>query len=138
MPIIAIDDKRYSSVVKHEHLPEKGYCKTMVTVNGAAGSIAIGTVLGKVTATGKYKVVQATATDGSEVAVAIVVGNQYGQPVTTVQAANTDTSYLVLHRGPAGVARGALVVGNTVTAGALTNAVYAQLADIGIDALVTI
>lgn len=138
MPIIAIEDKRYSSVVKHEFMPEKGYCKTMVTVNGAAANVAIGTVLGKVTATGKYKVVQATATDGSEVAVAIVVGDSVGRPITTVQAANTDTSYLVLHRGPAGVARGALVVGNTVTAGALTNAVYAQLAAIGIDALVTI
>lgn len=138
MPIIAIDDKRYSTVVKHEHMPEKGYCKTMVTVNGAAANVAIGTVLGKVTATGKYKVLEATATDGSEVAVAIVVGDSVGRPITTAMKATTDTEFLVLHRGPAGVARGALVVGASVDSQAELQAVYRQLADIGIDALVTI
>lgn len=138
MAIVATDVARYSSVVKHEYMPEIGYCKTMAVVNGPAATVQIGTVLGKVTATGKYKVVQSTATDGSEVAVAVVVGNAFGQPTATVQAANTDTSYLVLHRGPAGVARGALTMGNTVTAGALTTAAYAQLAAVGIDALVTI
>lgn len=138
MAIIANDVQRYSNVVKHEFMPENGYCKKMVVVNGAAATIQIGTVLGLVTATGKYKVCEASATDGSQVAAAVVVGNSRGHALPTVMAATTDTNFLVLHRGPAGVSAGALTLGASVTAGALTQAAYAQLAAIGIDVLTTI
>jgi hypothetical protein len=138
MAIVATDTQRYSNVVKHEYMPEIGYCKTVAVVNGPAATIGIGTVLGKVTATGKYKVVEASANDGSQVAAAVVVGNARGHTVPTNMAATTDTSFLVINRGPAGVSAGALTLGASVTAGALTQAAYAQLAAIGIDVLTTI
>lgn len=138
MAIIATDVPRYSGLVKHEYMPEIGYCKKMVVVNGAAATIAIGTVLGQVTATGKYKVVEATATDGSQVAAAVVVGNARGHALPTTMAATTDTNFLVLHRGPAGVAAGALVYGASVNTDTLKATAAAQLAAVGIDALVTI
>lgn len=138
MPIVATDTQRYSNVVKHEFEPSWAYCKKIVTVNGPAATLPIGTVLGKVTATGKYKVCEATATDGSEVASAVVVGNASGQPLPTVMAATTDTKFLVLHRGPAAVSAAALTFGASVTAGALTTAAHAQLDAVGIMVLQTV
>lgn len=46
--------------------------KQVVLIATVAGKVVTGTVIGKVTATGKYKVCDPTATDGSEVPVAIV------------------------------------------------------------------
>lgn len=138
MPIVATDTQRYSNVVKHEYESNWGYCKKMVTVNDAAATLQIGTVLGKVTATGKYKVVEATATDGSEVAAVVIVGNASGQPLPTVMAANTDTKYLVMYRGPAAVSAGALTFGASVNTAGEIAAAHDQLAAAGIDVLTTI
>lgn len=138
MAVIAQDTMRYSNLVKREDGIEWGQCKKMVTVNGPAATLPIGTVLGKVTATGKYKVVEASAADGSQVAVAVIVGNAMGQPSPTVMAATTDTKFLVLYRGICAVSDAALTFGASVTAGALTTAVYDQLAAVGIDVLTTI
>lgn len=46
MPTIATSVQSYSNVVKQEFLPESGYCKRMVTYNGTATTIGLGTVLG--------------------------------------------------------------------------------------------
>lgn len=138
MPVIATDTQRYSNVVKREDGAEWGQCKKMVVVNGPAATLQIGTVLGKVTATGKYKVVEASASDGSQVAVAVIVGNAMGQPSPVAMAANTDTKFLVLYRGICAVSDTALTMGASVTAGALTQAAYDQLAAVGIDVLTTI
>jgi hypothetical protein len=138
MPVIATDTQRYSNVVKREFGAEYGYCKQIVTVNGPAATLPIGTVLGKVTATGKYKVCEASAADGSQVAVAVIVGDAMGHPMPTVMAATTDTKFLVLYRGPVAVSDKSLTFGASVTAGALTTAAYAQLAAVGIDVLTTI
>lgn len=117
----ATETKRLSNVVKHELWPETGYCRKVVTINDAATTLAIGAVLGKVTATGKYKVADKDATDGSEVAAAIVIEDK------TI-AATTDTPILVLIKGPAEV--GNLVYGDTVSA-----TVNAQLEAVGINVL---
>jgi hypothetical protein len=135
MPIIATDSQRYSNVVKREAGPEWGQCKKMVVLNGVAGTFPIGTVIGQVTATGKYKVVEATATDGSQVASAVVVGDFMGHPVPVTVAANTDARVLVLYRGASAVADKSLSFGTSVTTGALTLSLYAQLAAVGIDVL---
>lgn len=135
MAIIANDSMRYSNVVKREDGPEWGQCKKMVVLNGAAGTYPIGTVLGQVTANGKFKVVEATAVDGSQVASAVVVGDFMGHPNPVVAAANADTKVLVLYRGICGVADKSLTFGASVTAGALTTTAYAQLAAVGIDVL---
>jgi len=138
MPVIAQDTMRYSNLVKREDGAEWGQCKKMVVVNGPAATLPIGTVLGKVTATGKYKVLEASAVDGSQVASAVVVGNAMGQPSPTVMAATTDTKFLVLYRGICAVSDTALTVGASVTAGALTTTAHEQLAAVGIDVLTTI
>ena len=121
MPIIATDTYRLSHLVKRELWPEQGYTRAVVTVNEAAAkTYAVGTVLGKVTASGKYKIAVETAVDGSKVADAIVVGDYS-------IAAATDTKVLVLVRGPAIVSKAALVLDTTYDTDAKKAAVYAAL-----------
>lgn len=55
-----------------------------ITIASGAGVIAPMTVLGKITASGKYVVSENTASDGSEVAVAI---NLYGVDATSADVA---------------------------------------------------
>lgn len=121
----ATEAKRLSNVVKQELWPEAGYNRAVVTVNDAAATLVPGTVLGKVTATGKYKVAVQTAVDGSEVADAIVMVEQ------TIPA-TTDTKVLVLVKGPAVVSKGGLVLDATYNLDAEKNAVYAALEAKGI------
>lgn len=121
----ATEAKRLSNVVKQELWPETGYTRAVVTVNDAAATLVPGTVLGKVTATGKYKVAVQTSDDGSEVADAIVM-QEIAVPATT------DTKVLVLIKGPAIVSKAGLVLDASYnTAGELA-AVYAALEAKGI------
>ena len=128
MAVIATDKFRLSHVIKNELFAELAYCRAVVTVNDSAATLAIGTVLGKVTAGGKYKRALNAAVDGSQVADAIVINE-------TVVPAATDTSVLVMLRGPASVNSLGLVVDASYTAGALLNAVYASLEAKGIQVL---
>jgi len=122
----ATEAKRLSNVVKQELWSESGYTRLVVTVNEAAAkSYVPGTVLGKVTADGKYKIAVQTATDGSQVADAIVMVEQ------TV-AATTDTKVLCLVRGPAIVSKDGLVLDATYNLDAEKAAVYAALEAKGI------
>lgn len=125
MPLIATEAKRLSNVVKQELFPESAYCRVAVTYNGTAASLVPGTVLGKVTADGKYKIAVQTATDGSEVADAIVMVEQS-------VAATTDTKVLCLVRGPAIVSKAGLVLDATYNLDAEKAAVYAALEAKGI------
>ena len=124
--IIATEAKRLSNVVKKELFPEDGYCRQVVTVNEAAAkSYVPGTVLGKVTDGGKYKIAVQTAEDGSQTADAIVIGEH------TI-AATTDTKVLVLIKGPAIVSKAGLVLDATYNLDAEKAAVYAALEAKGI------
>jgi hypothetical protein len=126
MPVIATEAKRLSNVVKKELFPEDGYCRQVVTVNEAAAkSYVPGTVLGKVTDGGKYKIAVQTAEDGSQTADAIVIGEH------TI-AATTDTKVLVLIKGPAIVSKAGLVLDATYNLDAEKAAVYAALEAKGI------
>jgi hypothetical protein len=126
MPVIATEAKRLSNVVKKELFPEDGYCRQVVTVNEAAAkSYVPGTVLGKVTEGGKYKIAVQTAEDGSQTADAIVIGEH------TI-AATTDTKVLVLIKGPAIVSKAGLVLDATYNLDAEKAAVYAALEAKGI------
>lgn len=132
MTIVAQDTPRVSNLVKHELWPETGYCRKVVTVNEAAiETYQVGTVLGKVTADGKYKIAVQTAVDGSAVADAIVLGDY------TI-AATTDTEVLVLIKGPAEVSQGALVLDATYDLDAEKAVVYASLEAKGINVLTTV
>lgn len=131
MTIIATDTARFSNLVKHELWPETGYCRKEVTVNEAAiKTYAVGTVLGKVTATGKYKIAVETAVDGSKVAAAIVMSD-------ASIAAATDTKLVVLVKGPLEVSKGALGLDATYDNDAKKDAVYASLEAVGINILTT-
>lgn len=121
MAVIATDTLRYSNVVKHEYEPSIPFCRDLVTVNETSGkTYVVGTVLGKVTATGKYKICVQTASDGSQIAAAIV-----GEDKTI--AANTDTKVMALVRGPATVAKQALTLDASHDLQAEKDAIYAAL-----------
>ena len=84
-----------------------------------------------VTGTEKYKILENTASDGSAVFAGIYIGTASGFGSTTV-AATTDTTVIVLERGPAIVAKEALTLGASVDTTAEKAAVYAQMAAVGI------
>lgn len=116
----ATEDYRISHLVKKEQWPEFGWSRLLVTVNEAAAKeYVLGTVLGKVTANGKYKIAVQTAVDGSQTAAALVLGKQ-SIPATT------DTKVLVLVRD-AIVSKAALVLDATYDLDAEKAAVYASL-----------
>jgi hypothetical protein len=122
----ATEAKRLSNVVKQELWSETGYTRAVVTVNEAAAkSYVPGTVLGKVTSGGKYKIAVETAVDGSKVADAIVIGEQ-------AIAASTDTAVLVLIKGPAIVSKAGLVLDATYNDATKLAAVYTALEAKGI------
>lgn len=132
MTVIATDTARYSNLVKHELWPETGFCRKEVTVNEAAAkTYAVGTVLGKVTADGKYKIAVQTAVDGSQTAAAVVIDDHS-------IAAATDTKIVVLVKGPAEVSKGALVLDATYDLDAEKAAVYASLEALNINVLTTV
>jgi len=122
---IGTENFRFSNLVKKELWADLAYCREVVTFNGSAGDLVIGTVLGQVTATGKYKVAVETAVDGSEDAAAILL-----EDITV--AATTDTQVLVLVRGPAIVGKAALVLGASFDNATKKNLAYSQLEAKGI------
>lgn len=85
-----------------------------------------------VAGTVKYKRVEATATDGSEVPAAIVIGDASGNAYDFSLAATTDTKVLVLSRGPVIVADDALRFGSSVNTTPELAAAYASLKALGI------
>ena len=123
--LIATENFRLSNVLKHEYEPSLGYCRETVVINDAAANLKIGTVLGVVTATGKYKVCVQTANDGSENAAAVLMEDK------TI-ANSTDTKVLALVRGPAIVSKSGLVLDASFDQDAEKAAAYASLAAKGI------
>jgi hypothetical protein len=124
--LIATDTLRFSNTVKHEYEPSLGFCREVVTVNEAAiKTYVIGTVLGVVTATGKYKISVQNAVDGSQIPAAVVVEDKS-------IAATTDTKVLVIARGPAIVGKAALGLDASFGTQAQKDAAYAALAAKGI------
>ena len=84
-----------------------------------------------VTGTVKYKLCEATATDGSQFAKVIYLADQIGLSHPLLTVVNTDTVLLVMSRGPAIVDASQLSFGASVTGNALTIAL-AQLKSVGI------
>lgn len=114
MPIIASQGiySHLSDLIKMYDAPDfPKLFKDVLVVNTAAPvTFVLGTVLGKVTATGKYVPSVSGASDGSQTAVAIYIGRGDSgavSPTTTVAA--TDTKVLALARGKVVVSKNALV-----------------------------
>ena len=99
MSLIATEKARLSALVKYETGGQQYFSRKEVTL--LSGETAnIGSVLGKITASGKYSLSDADAVDGSEAAAAVCLQN-----VGTVAA---DTKIIVLVRDSI-VAQDALV-----------------------------
>lgn len=101
---------KLGNLIKFEDWTDYGYCRKTVTVNEAAETeYKIGNLLG--TDGTAYKISDPAAVDGSEVIDVVVIENK------TIPAA-TNTEVAVLFRGPAGVADGALILGDHTEADA--------------------
>lgn len=126
MPVFATDTTRFSAVVKYENEPQLGLCRESVVINDpAAGTYKVGAVLGKITASGKYRLSLSASADGSQTPVAIYIIDGLGSSGDLTVAANTDTKAIVLARGQAIVADAALQLGTGITAAAAKTALAA-------------
>lgn len=115
------------NLIKQEDNSHMGYCRKEVTAQEAADTTyEIGTVLGEITASGKYIISKSDAVDGSEAPSAIVV-----QKADLTAA--TDATVVVMYRGPASVADGALIL--DATWGGSEQDVYDALDALGIQVL---
>ena len=133
MAVIATDYSHYSNLVKTSDSDNTTLFHELVTVNEAAQkSYVVGTVPGKVSADGKYKISVQNANDGSQNAVAIVVGDSFGTAAPFTVAATTDTKVLVLARGKVVVSEDALVLDASYDLAAEKAAAYASLKSVGI------
>jgi hypothetical protein len=130
--LLFTENYRFSHLVKAELWSEKAYCRSVLTVNEAtASTYNVGTILGKVTATGKYKICVQSASDGSQTPVGLVLADY------TV-AATTDTKVLVLTKGPAAVSSGALKFDASFTTQPQKDAAIASIEALGIQVLATV
>lgn len=120
MSVFATDTGiRFSSVVKHEYCPEFSFCRESIVINDSAQTLKVGAVLGKVTATGKYKLALSASSDGSQTPAAIYIMDSQGISRDLVLPATTDTKAIGLVRGPAMIAAEGLQLGTGITADAV-------------------
>jgi len=134
MPVFATDTQRLSNLIKKYDAPNNPELfNEVVTVNQAAQTtLKVGTVMGKITASGKYIVAVETAVDGSKVPAGIFIGDKTGDAQDTVIAATTDTPVLVLARGKVVVSKDALFLDATYNDNTKKNTAYAALKALGI------
>jgi hypothetical protein len=119
--IFASDTFRLSHLVKQEFWDQFGWCRKQVTINESADkTYGVGTVLGKVTATGKYKIAVESAVDGSNVPAALVLEDKK-------IVSGVDTKLVVLYRGPCIVSKDALVLDASFNTDTKKSVVYAAL-----------
>lgn len=127
MTTIATENKRLSNWLKWELATEVAYCRKEVIVNEASAIAYVsGDVLGKVTATGKYKIAKQTASDGSQVPAAIVV---YDSAI----GAGVDKGVSVVIKGPAIVGKKGIRLDATYNDDTKKGVAYAALEAIGIN-----
>jgi hypothetical protein len=128
MSLIATESTVYGNLVKQEYGADHGYCKEVLTVNGSAGTLAVGTVLGLVTSGTATPAADAgnAATTGTIASATATAGAKDGVYVIkiTAAAANagtfsvTDPDGLPLPNGTVAVAYSHGGLAFTVTDGA--------------------
>jgi hypothetical protein len=102
------------------------YCRETVTLK-AGSAYALGSVLGKITASSKYRLspaAQVAGDEGAEAAVAVLI--------EAVDATGGDKIGLAVARGPAIVSKAALIFDASVDQAAERTAKHVQLAAVGI------
>lgn len=77
MANLVISEGRYASDWLKAESHNSGYSREEATMVSGAGKVLTGTVLGKITASGKYTPVTVAATDGSQDASAILLNSVY-------------------------------------------------------------
>jgi len=98
---------------------------TRETITLLAGTAyPVGAVLGRITASGKYKLSTSGGSDGAQTAAAILL--------YAVDATTADATAIILARGPAIVSKAALVFDATVDDAPKTATKHGQLAALGI------
>lgn len=134
MAVIATEQTRLSNLIKkYDDFDNPELFNDVVTVNEASGvTYKVGTVLGKITASGKYIVSKQAAADGSQNPVAIFIGDSAGLAQDTAITAATDTKVLVLSRGKVVVSKDALLLDSSFSSQAQKDAAYASLKAVGI------
>jgi hypothetical protein len=134
MAVIGTETSRLSNLIKKfGYFTRPELHNETVTVNEASQTTyTIGTVLGKITANGKYIVSKQAAADGSQVPAAIYIGDTVGLAQNLVIAAATDTSVLALARGAVVVSIGALALDATFASASQKAFAYASLKAQGI------
>lgn len=126
MTVTFTDTRRYSDFVKLEQWPEYGWCHKQVVVRETAETVyKVGTLLGKVTSTGKYKKAVETAVDGSKAFGAFCTSD------ITIPA-NTDVKLVVLYDGDAMVRADAIDFDSTYDNDAKKQVVYDAMEAVGI------
>ena len=98
---------------------------TRETITLLAGTAyPVGAVLGKITASGKYKLATSGGSDGAQTAAAVLL--------YAVDATGADAIGIVIARGPAIISKAALVFDDTVDDGAKIATKHGQLTALGI------
>ena len=120
MPVLT-EPPSMGDVLKYEVNPN--YTREVVTLL-AGTPYPVGAVLGRITASGKYKLATSGGSDGAQTASAVLL--------YAVDATLADATGIVLVRGPSIVSRAALAYGATVDDGTKIAAKITQLAAVGI------
>ena len=120
MPVLT-EPPSMGDVLKYEVNPN--YTREVVTLL-AGMPYPVGSVLGKITASGKYTLSPATGADGSQVATAVLL--------YAVDATLADAVGIVVARGPSIVSRAGLAYDATVDDGAKITTKIGQLGAAGI------
>jgi len=120
MPVLT-EQPSMGDVLKYEVNPN--YTREVITLLQGL-PYPVGSVLGKITASGKYALSPATGADGSQVASAVLL--------YAVDATLADATGIVVARGPTIVSRAGLAYEGTVNDAAKITAKIAQLAAVGI------
>jgi hypothetical protein len=108
-------------LLKYEVNPN--YTRETVTLL-AGTAYPVGAVLGRISASGKYKLATSGGTDGAQTAAAVLL--------YAVDASGADAAGVVLARGPAIVSRAALLFDASVDDAAKTATKHGQLTALGI------
>jgi hypothetical protein len=120
MPVLT-EQPSMGDVLKYEVNPN--YTRETVTLL-AGMPYPVGSVLGQITASGKYKLATSGGTDGAQTATAVLL--------YAVDATLADATGIVVARGPSIVSRAGLVYDGTVDDGTKITAKIAQLAAVNI------
>jgi hypothetical protein len=120
MPVLT-EPPSMGDVLKYEVNPN--YTREVVTLL-AGMPYPVGAVLGRITASGKYKLATSGGTDGAQTATAVLL--------YAVDATLADAVGIVVARGPAIVSRAGLAYDGTVDDAAKITTKIGQLANVGI------